>query len=538
MLEDRRLLRLFRVLAVLLIGLVVVRVAWVSDDALITLRTALNITHNWGPGFNATEAVQAYTHPLWFLLWVWVGTWTNHWILGVITLSVVFVVIATTLLVQRIDSLARLLVVTGFLLLSNAFIDFTTSGLENPLSFAAIAVLITLSLRPDPGSRTSLWWPVLLGLTAAAAVLTRMDLAVLIFLPLAVLAWQYRTRPKVLAIGTGAFLAPLVLWFAWSYLTYATLLPNTFAAKTNAEIPRPELIVQGLRYLWVSFENDPVTLIGVAVGIGVGLAIGPRILRAWATGAGLYIGYVVWIGGDFMGGRFLAVPFFVSIFVLAASPLGRAVETSPGPADLVRPAHSALALTGAVVVIGVLVVGASSAGIRSTAFANPQEPRWEVDQNFNAGVADERGISVGDGDSLKSMIDTLSLAFVDPDFVPIGDGTGLGRPLRNLDRSAKNWPVNDGGFTKPAEVGVFCGYLGNIGIATGPTTHLIDYCALADRYLAAQPFVPAAPFAWRPGHFDRPVPDDYMQAVTTGDPMKMRDAADAFELRQLWSKIR
>ena len=127
---DLRLLRLFRILAVVFVGIVVIRVAWVSDDALITLRTALNISHNWGPGFNATESVQAFTHPLWFLLWVWVGSWTNQWILGVIALSVVFVVIATALLVQRVASLPRLVIVTGFLLLSNAFIDFTTSGLE------------------------------------------------------------------------------------------------------------------------------------------------------------------------------------------------------------------------------------------------------------------------------------------------------------------------------------------------------------------------------------------------------------------------
>lgn len=75
---DKRSLTLFRLLAVMLLGIAAIRVAWVSDDALITLRTALNMTHNWGPGFNATESVQAYTHPLWFLLWVWVGSWTNQ----------------------------------------------------------------------------------------------------------------------------------------------------------------------------------------------------------------------------------------------------------------------------------------------------------------------------------------------------------------------------------------------------------------------------------------------------------------------------
>ena len=513
-----------------LIAIVVIRVAWVSDDALITLRTALNITHNWGPGFNATEAVQAYTHPLWFLLWVWVGSWTNQWILGVIALSVVFVTIATALLARQATSLARLIIVTGFLILSNAFIDFTTSGLENPLAFAALAVLMTLSLRPTPEGPTPWWWAVLVGITAATVVLTRMDLMTLMAVPLAVLLWQYRAHVRVIGIGLGAFLVPLAVWFTWSYLTYSSLLPNTFAAKTNAEIPRGEFIVQGLRYLWVSFENDPVTLIGLAVGIGVGITFGPRQLRAWAFGSLTYVLYIVWIGGDFMGGRFLAVPFFVTIFVLAASPVRVTSESEDS--------RSLAPVAASIVAVAVLLIAANFAGTQSTAVANPQTPRWEVDQNFNAGVADARGLSVADGDGLKGMVDKLSLAFLDPDIAPIGDGTGLGRDLRSLDKSAKNWPVNDGSFTNPSEVGVFCGYLGNIGIATGPITHLIDYCALTDRYLAEKPFRPAEPFAWKPGHFDREVTDDYVEAVATGDPMKMRDTAEAFELRQLWERIR
>ena len=155
--QEERTLRLFQALAVFLIGIVTIRVAWISDDALITLRTALNITNNWGSGLNATESVQAYTHPLWFLLWVWIGSWTNQWMLGIIAISVVLVAVASWLLVQRASTLPRLVVVAGFLLLSNAFIDFTTSGLEKPLSYAGIAVLISLSLYRFEGSNIPTW---------------------------------------------------------------------------------------------------------------------------------------------------------------------------------------------------------------------------------------------------------------------------------------------------------------------------------------------------------------------------------------------
>ena len=530
MVGSTRVLTLFRVLTVALVAIVAIRVAWVSDDALITLRTALNITHGWGPGFNATEAVQAYTHPLWFLLWVFIGTATNQWILGILGLSVLLVIIATSMLVRQVRTLSRLVIVAAFLLLSNAFIDFTSSGLENPLAYAGIAALIALSLRAWNAVGIPWWSPMLIGLTAAAIFLTRMDLLALIAVPMAVLAWNQRHSVRTLVIGAVTFIAPLVVWFTWTYLTYASLLPNTFAAKTNAEIPRSEFIIQGFRYLWVSFENDPITLIGLAVGIAIGIVAGPLMLRGWAIGALTYVLYVVWIGGDFMGGRFLAVPFFVAVFILAASPI-RVAESEGKEQPLVP-------LAAAFVTAAVLLGATYVAGVQTTSLANPQAPRWEVDQNFNAGVADARGSSVADGDSLKGMVDNLSLAFVDPDFVPIGDGTGLGRPLRNLDKSAANWPTNDGFFTNPSEVGVFCGYLGNIGIATGPTSHLIDNCALTDRFLAERPFIPAEPFAWKPGHFHRAIPEGYEEAVATGDPRRMKDTADAFELGQLWGQIR
>ena len=81
-LRDKKTLILVRFLAIVAVLVVGFRLAWISDDALITLRTALNITHGWGPGFNATESVQAYTHPLWFLLWVAIGVFTGQWVWG------------------------------------------------------------------------------------------------------------------------------------------------------------------------------------------------------------------------------------------------------------------------------------------------------------------------------------------------------------------------------------------------------------------------------------------------------------------------
>ena len=42
--------------------------AWVCDDAYITFRSIDNLVNGLGPVWNAGERVQAFTHPLWFLL--------------------------------------------------------------------------------------------------------------------------------------------------------------------------------------------------------------------------------------------------------------------------------------------------------------------------------------------------------------------------------------------------------------------------------------------------------------------------------------
>ena len=185
---------------------------------------------------------------------------------------------------------------------------------------------------------------------------------------------------------------------------------------------------------------------------------------------------------------------------------------------------------------GVLILVATAMGSVPTALSGTEQPRWEVDQNLNAGVGDARGSSAAGGMTLRNWVNNLSLAYVNPDIAPLGDGSGLARSLREIDKAAANWPERPAGFTNPSEVGVFCGFLGNLGIATGPITHLIDDCALTDRYLAGRPFVPAEPFAWKPGHFHRAVPEGYVDAVATGDPARVVDPLDRYDLEELWKR--
>jgi arabinofuranosyltransferase len=523
-------MRVARIVALVLITWAVVRVAWVSDDALITLRHALNISHGWGAGFNSTESVQAYSHPLWFLLWMVVGVPTSEWVVGVIALGLVSTLIATAILIIRIQSLAVLVIVLATLLLSNAFVEYATSGLENPLGYLSMAVLIALTLslaQQAPKSSPSLPMWMLTGVTAAAAVLTRMDFAVMVALPLLALAWSHRRdfwRLSVLAVSA---LVPVGVWLLWTFITYRAWLPNTYLAKTNVEIPRLDLIGQGLTYIWISVRHDPITGVGIAIGLLMAFWVGNTMVRAWALGVVAYLGYVVWIGGDFMAGRFLAVPLFVAVF------LGSVAWTqsrSDNPPRATR-ASAVVAAVGAVAVVA--LVGLTAIGLPPTVVANPQEQRWVSEENGR--ITDERGFYLFEADrSLANLLSDEPFA-LEGYIAPVGAEFAKSG-LKDIDQLASEWPTSSGYSPVPTDAAVTCGLMGSWGIVTGPTVHLIDVCGLADRFMAEKPFVANGP--WLPGHFARDLPAGYEEAIRLADPSLVTDPQEAERLRQVWGLIR
>ena len=60
--------RLIIVLLLAVFAVILIRTAWMSDDAYITLRTVDNWINGYGPTWNVGERVQSFTHPLWMLL--------------------------------------------------------------------------------------------------------------------------------------------------------------------------------------------------------------------------------------------------------------------------------------------------------------------------------------------------------------------------------------------------------------------------------------------------------------------------------------
>ena len=530
--RSPKLLLATRIASVVIITAVVSWFAWLSDDALITIRTALNTVNGYGLVFNIDERVQAYTHPLWFAVLVAAGWLTGQWMLMPILLGIAATAAATGIIVAHVAQVSRIAVLTVALVLSNSFVEYATSGLENGLSYLLLAGLLVAAYRLL--NKPTLGWAIGAGALTAALLLNRLDL-ILIIAPLGIyVAVRLRAHVSALIAMLVTAAVPVIGWFAFTLSYYGTLLPTTFTAKTNVDIPRAELLVAGFRYLAASFLYDPVTFLILTTGAILAIVTGGIVTRLTLVGVGLYLAYIIWIGGDFMAGRFLAVPVFLTVAVLALERSGAFVTLLPGVNKRTarsgnRAVQRAAAISAAVLIVPMVLIGWGRSDLITPNLPNAE--RWDF--WANGGVADERGFYMARGRGLWQYLGTLR---------PISEpfvGENQPRPegfradLVQLQAAAANWPNR----AVPDAVYVRCGGLGEGGILAGPGAHYVDPCGLSDAFLASLPYF-ARDFAWRPGHFNRFIPAGYLDAIAEGDPNLVEDEVLREQLIRTWERIR
>src|SRR6266550_6873873 len=132
--------RFVRVSFLVLFTYVFLANAWIGDDAHITFRTVWNFVHGYGLSYNPDERVQAYTHPLWMLTISTAHFVTREFFFTVTAVSWLFSVLAGIVILRRTRTLRSAALVVFWLLSSKALIDYTSSGLEYPLSYFLIAL--------------------------------------------------------------------------------------------------------------------------------------------------------------------------------------------------------------------------------------------------------------------------------------------------------------------------------------------------------------------------------------------------------------
>ncbi len=443
-------------------AVVVIRRAWLCDDAYITFRTVDNFLHGYRLTWNITERVQAYTHPLWMMLLSLFAFFSRDLYFTSLGLSLVIALGAVLFLgyrFSRSETSAALAVV--ILILSRAFVDYSTAGLENSLSHLLILIFYYLFFQGVDTPKRIFW----LSCIASLGLLNRMDLA-LVFAPaLVMVLWRSRNWKTVKWLLLGQ--VPFILWEIFATLYYGFPFPNTAYAKLNTGIPNGEYIQQGFLYLLNSIQFDPVNLATILASSVLILFGRKRKYYPLLVGMTLYVLYVIKVGGDFMSGRFLTVPLICAVMLLSQIDFERLASTS---LIFIFACVLVLGLTGKNNTFQINELGAIDSG------------PIHVGEN---GILDERMLYYG--------------------------GTGLLNVKRNQPPPYFYWGI-DGERVRTQQLDVVDQYgVGLFGFYAGPLVFVLDRLAVADPLLARLPAMRAVD--WRIGHMMRKVPGGYVDSL-------------------------
>lgn len=487
-------MRLRRVGWILLGGMVFLHIylllmtAWVCDDAFITFRTVDNVVHGQGAVWNAGERVQTYTHPLWFLLLVASSFFSGEVFFTALGWNLLLSLAVILIFLRRgAGHWVSALWACTILTFSKAYMDYTSSGLENALSHVLLlGICLAHVTCPETRARAPLFF-VLCGLLC----LTRMDFLLLV-LPM-IVAELRRTPARRAGLWLGLGCLPLGLWMVFSVIYYGFPFPNTAYAKMlSPGHTRLALVQQGGFYVWNSLRLDPITVF--VIGLGIGLpwwrGVGSRPL---SLGMLLYGMYIIWIGGDFMSGRFFSVLLLAAVFQLA-----RWVPREMG--------------------WGLVLLWLGMLGLGSLPAVSPVKTSRLYGQGIEAPhdchfIYDERA---------HYYPKTGLLAPRRWDF----------RIFRYSSRPVPRLSVEE--------------RIGMKGYLAGPRVYLLDYLALGDAFLARLPAIrlPDEP-GFRIGHFYRVIPEGYVETVLSGinrleDPAlaALYDTMHTIIRGPLWSRER
>ncbi len=457
--------------------ILLVRTAWMCDDAFITLRTVDNFVRGYGLVWNIGERVQAYTHPLWMFLLSAFYAFTREPYFTTLAISMVLSLATVVLLLWTSHRHLLILLLIGIISIgSKAFADYSTSGLENPLAHLLLIAFFILCLRQPLHRRHAL----LLGTLAGLIMLNRLDHGLLVIPALLAAAIQLPRRAAVTLLTAAG--APVAGWLLFSLVYYGFPFPNTFYAKQTLGIPRIEYLERGVGYVVDTAVVDGVTLLGIT--FAVGWAVWRRsalTLLAAAAGILLYVLYVIWIGGDFMGGRMFSAPLAASLAVLA----------SAKPTSCRHPiAILAVLFTTALVLL-------------NRPYLTSPEPL----RGAFTGSIEQAFLSRPPIGGLYSIVDERQF-YNQLWLLPIMQG--------QFKPEQHPW-ASQGILLRENKAYFFVrGPIGMFGYYAGQQAYIIDELALSDAFLARIGLL-SIPDNWRIAHVPRPMPEGYLLTKFTGE---------------------
>ena len=282
--------------------------AWLCDDMMQTMRAVLNFINGYGPVSNVHERVQPFTHPLWFLLLSFTYAITRNFFLTPYFLSITLSLLAFLLfLIYNRENLLSIIIGGVTLICSRAYIDFSNSGLEAPL-FHLLIILLVISgenLKKCDEALSKKKLKIFFAISALLFI-TRQDLVLLVFPYIVYIAFRtvvkskisFKETLKIFFIG----MLPAILWETFSVYYYGFPFPATFYAKEFTGIPLKNYIINGCDYIKSFPLYDPFSAFMIVLSLV--LYIYKKEFFPVSLGMIFYLIYIVYVGGDFMQGRF------------------------------------------------------------------------------------------------------------------------------------------------------------------------------------------------------------------------------------------
>lgn len=446
--------------------------AWVAEDAFITFRAVDNLLAGHGAVWNIGERVQVYTHPLWYFL-ISIGTvvfkHSYYVVLGLSYLCLLGVLWCISNIIyqdkKELEWKGVWLVLPLFsLLLSRAFLDYSSSGLENPLVHLLLTAYVVTWISHLNLEKKFLITSVLYNLV----FITRPD-AIFIMTPASLyLFWQLVKQKKPWFWLCLISMIPSISWELFSLIYYGSFVPNTALAKVNIDYERSILLQQAYHYFLFNIKHDPLTLCTIILAFIVVWFNKNTLPKLLMLGVLLQILYICWVGADYMMGRFLSPSLLIAVLSLIL------VEFYKISIKKIS------TIIYSLICMGLFLFQAPYILI----YSKNIEPEANV-----AGIADERSFYYSHSGLLPTLINFN------------GDYTTY--PLFLSGEKVKNH----------SNLYISC-TIGMMAWASG-NTYWIDPLALSEPFLAR---LPAKLYA-RPGHYERAFPVGYLASRLTGKNM-------------------
>ena len=434
---------------------------WMSDDFLITVRTSLNFIYGYGPVFNIGERVQAYTHPLWFFIVSGLFAITKEIFYSTTILSALMSLCAIYIAAKAHDLNKKASQWIAFIILlsfSNAFMDYTSSGLESPLGYLLFAVLIWCFLKNHY---------FFIPLLSALLFLTRQDY-ILIFAPILIFCLCTKNFDRNRKIISFSICSLLVLsWLIFTLYYYGSLFPNTYYAKM-LDYSLTQKFFNAAKYYKATFIYDIVTFPTIILSLM--LAFFGRLILDFKSRFLIfcicpYLLYIFRIGGDYMIGRFFSVPFFILSPILVKSCFQLYKNASP-----IRKIRCNVAL----IIFSVIIISDIKALKRSSFI--PLFPITKQIYLFSRSLPQPRIDS-----SLRGFFDERAIFTEGPTF-----SYEEKRRIQQINQSFKLWSQgnHENSIYKDSAFISKLGFLGIGSLIGGKNSFWVDCIGLSDAFLS------------------------------------------------------